>query len=288
MQPEHVTALGSLQIPSQPVRLHESSPQGRGQLSPPLGSSPQAPCVASVLPPTCWTLEVAAVVLLMTVAGVAILILLYMVLLLRHRLKVAQAGNTVEYWGFFRSARYSLKEPRPPQVFPVPTTVVTPGPDVTAPPVIESKPLADLPPCVSLAQHQPPPPYWEPPPSLSPTSSGQSPPNPSTQLRTSPLPPRFTKSLPPVAAPVLRTTSVPIIPFPSLPRPLHLKSQASLPLRPLSAQPHPHIYTTPPSPHLSWGACSDVDVYSRVGSMTLSRPASRSQTQVILFEHSAL
>ncbi|XP_075993056.1 uncharacterized protein LOC142987957 [Genypterus blacodes] len=51
----------------------------------------------------------------------------------------------------------------------------------------------------------------------------------------------------------------------------------------------PLIHTTPPSPHLSWGACSDADVYSRIGAFRPSRLSSlSSQSTVILFEHSSV
>lgn len=53
--------------------------------------------------------------------------------------------------------------------------------------------------------------------------------------------------------------------------------------------PLPLIEATPPSPHLSWGACSDADVYSRIGAIRPSRLSSLSnQSKVILFEHSSL
>ncbi|XP_062410359.1 uncharacterized protein LOC134100893 [Sardina pilchardus] len=355
MQPEEVTALGTLQIASQPVHLltshsiveHEGSPRGQSQQgqqpSAPLGppsSSPQAPpCVASVLAARCWTLEVGLAVLLMALAAVVILALLYWALLLRHKLRVARAGNALEYWGFFRSARYDLKQPGPPEAFPLAVAaVVAPGPDVAAPlqTTDSSKtPLGPPPPVSPLPQDWPPP-YSEPPPPLHPppplppspppppscpssppspppspphhpssppspppcqpsASSGLSPPDPPPVVRSRPRPspiPRHltTKSLPPPPpdSPVLRAWSVPSVPYPSLPRPLHRPDASPSPPRPLSAQPLPFVHTTPPSPHLSWGACSDVDVYSRVGSMRLSRTSSHSQTQVILFEHSAV
>ncbi|XP_048115284.1 disintegrin and metalloproteinase domain-containing protein 15 [Alosa alosa] len=194
MQPEEVTAFGALEIVSQRVYLltshiveHEGLPQGQsqgqGQLSPPLGPSPQAPCVASVLPARCWTLEVGVAVLLMTLAAVVILALLYWALLLRHKLKVARAGNALEYWGFFRSAQYNLKEPGLPEAFPVAmTTVVTPGPDVAAPPATDSlKPPLGPPPPQPLStppQHWPPPPYLEPPPPPPPPPHHHPPPPP--------------------------------------------------------------------------------------------------------------
>lgn len=88
----------------------------------------------------------------------------------------------------------------------------------------------------------------------------------------------------------LRAPSPPPLPLPPSPAPppppppLHpaISSVVTLSL------PLPVIQTTPPSPHLSWGACSDVDVYSRIGSFRPSRLSSVSnQSRVILFEHSS-
>ncbi|XP_058614238.1 uncharacterized protein LOC131528839 [Onychostoma macrolepis] len=152
-------------------------------------------CRTSNLPDVCWDFELSLAVVLMVLAGILILALLYWVLLLRHRLRVAQAGNTLEYFGFYHMAQYDLKE----------LPVVTPS----------------LP--------SPPPPVPPPPP-----------------LHVTPPPP-----------PVLYMST-------------------------------PIIHTTPPSPHPSCGASSDAEVYSRIGVLRPTRPSSVSQTQVILFEHSAL
>lgn len=81
------------------------------------------------------------------------------------------------------------------------------------------------------------------------------------------------------------TVMVPLPPSPSMPPP-------SLPLAPPVLGlpfPLPLIEATPPSPHLSWGACSDADVYSRIGAIRPSGLSSLSnQSKVILFEHSSL
>lgn len=101
---------------------------------------------------------------------------------------------------------------------------------------------------------------------------------------------------------VTPSISTPVPPPPVTPQPpLPLPSHGVLPLPPLHPAPSlppsprvlsfplPVISTTPPSPHLSWGACSDVDVYSRIGAFRPSRVSSlSSQSTVILFEHSAL
>ncbi|KAL1253045.1 hypothetical protein QQF64_017738 [Cirrhinus molitorella] len=153
-------------------------------------------CRTSSLPHVCWDFELSLAVVLMVLAGILILALLYCVLLLRHRLRVAQAGNSLEYFGFYHMAQYDLKEPSLP--------VVTPS----------------LP--------SPPPPAPQPPFHVTPT------PKPMLYLST------------------------------------------------------PIIHTTPPSPHPSCGTSSDAEVYSRIGVLRPSRLSSVSQTQVILFEHSAL
>lgn len=80
--------------------------------------------------------------------------------------------------------------------------------------------------------------------------------------------------------PPLQLPQPPVMPPPSLPPPPPV---LSLPLPP------PVIQSTPPSPHLSWGACSDADVYSRIGVFKPSRLSSLSNhSKVILFEHSSL
>lgn len=161
-------------------------------------------CRTSTLPHVCWDLELSVAVLFMVLAGLLILALLYRVLLLRHRLRVAQAGNALEYFGFYHMAQYDFKEPVPQPVLNIVTTQIS-------------------------------------------TSSPPSPPLPVSQppFHLTPPPPR-----------------------------LYL--------------PHPIIHTTPPSPHPSCGAGSDAEVYSRIGHQQLSRPSSVNQSQVVLFEHSAL
>lgn len=154
-------------------------------------------CRTSNLPHVCWNFELSLAVVLMVLAVILILALLYCVLLLRHRLHVAQAGNALEYFGFYHMARYDLKEPNLPVVTP---SLPSPPPPVPPPPLLHVTP------------HPPPMLY--------------------------------------MSAPI--------------------------------------IHTTPPSPHPSCEAGSDAEVYSRIGVLRPSRPASVSQTQVILFEHSAL
>ncbi|XP_037341427.2 uncharacterized protein LOC119227070 [Pungitius pungitius] len=96
-----------------------------------------------------------------------------------------------------------------------------------------------------------------------------------------PLPPPLLHPPPPL----------PLPPHPFPPPPM-LQNPPTLTLTPsvlAFALPLPAIHTNPPSPHLSWGACSDADVYSRIGAFRPSRlPSLSNQSKVILFEHSSL
>ncbi|XP_077354343.1 uncharacterized protein LOC144002741 [Festucalex cinctus] len=90
--------------------------------------------------------------------------------------------------------------------------------------------------------------------------------------------PVATTPLPPIPVPLPASTPLPPAPVgPAIP-----SLQMTPPLLPV-------IPTAAPSPHLSWGACSDVDVYSRIGAYRPSRLSSlSSHSKVILFEHSSL
>lgn len=86
--------------------------------------------------------------------------------------------------------------------------------------------------------------------------------------------------------PQMPLPSAPVLPPPPLYPPPSLPPTPPVPAHPLSL---PVIQTEPPSPHLSWGACSDGDVYSRIGAFRPSRLSSLSNhSKVILFEHSSL
>ncbi|KAK7131217.1 hypothetical protein R3I94_016370 [Phoxinus phoxinus] len=89
-------------------------------------------CGISTLPRVCWDFELGLAVVWVVLAGLLILALLYRVLLLRHRLRVAQAGNALEYFGFYHMAHYDLKEPSLP--------VVTPSLPSPPPPVLHLTP----------------------------------------------------------------------------------------------------------------------------------------------------
>ncbi|KAM8743061.1 uncharacterized protein AB9X84_017504 [Acanthopagrus schlegelii] len=254
MQVSHqVTSSTSLQIPPQPrtAVLRNPTPFETVQhglvqaiINPKRGmdgplQTPQPPKYCSSPGPagkSCWSLDVRVAVLLLTLAGAVILLLLYRLLQIRHRLRLARARNALEYHSFFHTATYTLKHPAPCQDLPAKNGTIAeampPIQTVTAvtPTVITPLPPPPVPFPPPLPLPLPPPPVLPPPPSIPPT--------------------------PPVLA-----------------FPLHL----------------PMIHTTPPSPHLSWGACSDVDVYSRIGAFRPSRLSSLStHSKVILFEHSSL
>ncbi|XP_021446512.1 sine oculis-binding protein homolog [Oncorhynchus mykiss] len=251
MQRPQVTGGTPLQIPPQPVPknrhpillysiqplLRETviSKEGHPHPQP---DSPQT-CGTQGAGQSCWSLDVRVAVLLVIVAGALILILLYRLLQLRHRLRLAQARHALEYYSFYHTATYTLKDPRLPRILP------------TNGDAIEVTPVAN--PVAPIVVTPVPPPPVSPPPTL-------------------PLPPPPILSLPP------RLPPPPLLPPPLLP----LSSSLSLPL------PLPIIHTTPPSPHQSWGASSDAEVYSRIGAFRPSRLSSLSHSQVILFEHSSL
>ncbi len=105
--------------------------------------------------------------------------------------------------------------------------------------------------------------------------------NPVTPTVIAPLPPPPVPSPPPLPLP-----PPPVLPPPPLHTPPSLPPTPPVLAVPLTL---PVIHTTPPSPHMSWGACSDADVYSRIGAFRPSRLSSISnQSKVILFEHSSL
>lgn len=240
--PNQVTSSSALQIPPQPAGsalLDSIRPIGvhaiinpkrgtEGSVPQQTPSPPPRPCgSAGAAGKACWGLDGRVVVLLVTVAGAVILLLLYRLLQLRHRLRLARARHALEYYGFYHSATYRLQHPALSDDPPTKNGAI---PDVAPP--LQTVTSITLPPPPPLPVLPPPP--LPPPPSRPPTP------------------------------PVLPVTL-------SLPLPL------------------PVIHTTPPSPHLSWGACSDADVYSRIGSFRPSRLSSLSgQSKVILFEHSSL
>ncbi|XP_034752845.1 inverted formin-2 [Etheostoma cragini] len=176
---------------------------------------------------SCWSLDARVAVLLVTLAGALILLLLYKLLQLKHRLRLARARHALEYYSFYHTATYTLKHAAPCQDLPDKNGTV---PEST-PPVQVATPV--------------------------------------TPTVVAPLPP------PPVPSP----PPLPLPPPPVLPTP---PSVLAFPI------PLPVFHTTPPSPHLSWGACSDADVYSRIGAFRPSRLSSLSNhSKVILFEHSS-
>lgn len=224
----HRRLLGTVQ-PGQVGAIVGSNRGMEKTLEPQTPAAPRSCSSPGATGRSCWSLDLRVAVLLVTLAGAVILLLLYKLLQMRHRLKLARARHALEYNSFYHSATYRLKQPTACQEIPTKNGAIhedtTPIQTITAATGPPPAPTLPLPPTPAL----PPPPLHRPP------------------------------SLPPT------------------PRVLSLH----LPL--------PLIHTTPPSPHLSWGACSDADVYSRIGAFRPSRLSSlSSQSTVILFEHSAL
>lgn len=115
------------------------------------------------------------------------------------------------------------------------------------------------------------------------------PPEPPPVQNETEVAPTVINPLPPPSAP--SPLPLPLPPPSVLPPPLLRRPPSLPPTPPVLDLPYPLpvIQTTPPSPHLSWGACSDADVYSRIGAFRPSRLSSVSnQSKVILFEHSSL
>ncbi|XP_060931665.1 protein tonB2 [Limanda limanda] len=240
-----VTGRTPLQIPPQPILqdtiLVRAFINPRQEMEgPPQPQTPPPPRTCSPLGAagrSCWSLDTRVAVLLLTLAGAVILLLLYRLLQVRHRLSVARARNALEYQGFYRTATYTLTHPAPPGQDLPPKVKTVPDADPRVQTVITVTPVAIVP-LPPVASPPPPPLPLPPPPALHPPSPPATPPVPAILL--------------------------------------HL----------------PVIHTTPPSPHLSWGACSDADVYSRIGAFRASRLSSLSNlssgSKVILFEHSSL
>ncbi|XP_056288271.1 uncharacterized protein LOC130205126 [Pseudoliparis swirei] len=173
----------------------------------------------------CWSLDARLAALLVTLAAAFILLLLYKLLQLRHRLLLAGARPALQYYSFYHSATYTLRHAASRH-----DLLAKEGAEPDASPPERTAAIASpLPPPLPPPVPPPPPPRLQAPPTL---------------------------TLTPPAAPA----------FPLL----HL----------------PAMHAAPPSPHLSWGARSDADVYSRIGAFRPSRLCS--QSTVILFEHSSL
>ncbi|XP_044029934.1 inverted formin-2 [Siniperca chuatsi] len=258
MQTGHqVTSSTSLQVPPQsetavlrnrhpflldtvqPVLLQAIINPKRAMEGPLQTTQPPRTCSSPGPAGKCWNLDVRVAVLLVTLAGAVILLLLYRLLQLRHRLRLARARHALEYYSFYHTATYTLKHPAPCQDQPAKNRT---APEATPPVQIVTLVTPNV------ITPLPPPPLPSPPPL--------------------PLPP------PPVLPPPLLHTPPTLPPTPPV---------LAFPL------PLPVIHTTPPSPHLSWGACSDADVYSRIGAFRPSRLSRLSnQSKVILFEHSSL
>ncbi|XP_029300827.1 arabinogalactan protein 1-like [Cottoperca gobio] len=243
MQADHqVTSSTSLQIPPklETVLVQAIINPKRGMEGPLQTPQPPRTCSSpGAAGKPCWSLDARVAVFLVTLGGALILLLLYKLLQLRHRLKLTQARHALEYYSFYHSATYTLKHATSCQALQAKSELV---PEATPP--VQTVTLVKP----TVVAQLPPPPVPSPPPM--------------------PLPPP-----PALPTPLLHTPSS-LTPTPSV---------LAFPL-PLSV-----IHTTPPSPHLSWGACSDADVYSRIGAFRPSRLSSLSNhSKVILFEHSSV
>ncbi|TSX03285.1 hypothetical protein Baya_13684 [Bagarius yarrelli] len=108
----------------------------------PSGKGPQFDsCKTSAVFQACWDVNVAMVLVIL--AGFLILVLFYCILLLRHKLSLAQAGNALEYFGFYHMANYTLKHPHEAPGLPGGIThppVETPA-CFSPPPVVPSHPV---------------------------------------------------------------------------------------------------------------------------------------------------
>ncbi|XP_072309428.1 uncharacterized protein [Eucyclogobius newberryi] len=209
------------------------------------------------------------VILLVMAAGVTVLLLLYRLLQLRHRLRMARARHALEYYGFYHSATYRLQHvplyeaEAEAGCKPCPGPGPAPGPGPGPAPGPGPGPAPGPGPGPAPGPGPGPAPGPGPGPALMPLTSL----SPPTIVVTSlpPVPPSFAEATP-LIIPPLADPCVPAL------------------LRPPVSQATPSS-----SPHLSWGACSDADLYSRVGVFRSSRLSSLSnQSRVILFEHSSL
>ncbi|KAK5851677.1 hypothetical protein PBY51_023214 [Eleginops maclovinus] len=225
-----VTSITPLQIPPTPeTSLFQAIINPKRGMEEPL-QTPRPPGTCSspgAAGRSCWSLDARVAVLLVTLAGALMLLLLYKLLQLRHRLSIARARHALEYYSFYHSATYTLKQPASCQELPDKN-------GITATPPIQTVTLVT----------------------------------------------------PTVIPPPLPLPPPPTLPTPLLHTPLSLTPTPSVLAFPV---PLPGTHTTPPSPHLSWGACSDADIYSRIGAFRPSRLSSLSNhSKVILFEHSSL
>lgn len=175
MPTELVTEVTALQIPSQTAERHRNlivlatGPilLKTDHLPSSAGPSSQGCSKTSAVSHGCWGLEVKVAIVLVALAGLLILALFYRILILRHKLRVAQARNALEYSGFYHMAHYSLKKlDLPPVMPPVVTALIThpptPSEAPSPPPVIVPPPPPVIPPVLPLPPPPPPPPLLPP------------------------------------------------------------------------------------------------------------------------------
>lgn len=108
MSTETVTEMTALQFPTQPVERFDGLILQHVEHIPSAKGPHFDSCKTSAVSQACWEVNVA--LMFVALAGFLILVLFYCVLLLRHKLRLAQAGNALEYFSFYHMANYSLKQ----------------------------------------------------------------------------------------------------------------------------------------------------------------------------------
>ncbi|XP_017347351.1 uncharacterized protein LOC108278465 [Ictalurus punctatus] len=127
MPTESVTEATAIQFPTQSVESSDGLISQHIEQVPSAEGPPSDSCKTAVSQ-ACWEVNVAF--MLVVLAGFLILALFYCVLHLWHKLRLAQAGNALEYFGFYHMANYSLKHQHEPTSLPSVNT----DPPVQVPP----------------------------------------------------------------------------------------------------------------------------------------------------------
>ncbi|KAI5096457.1 hypothetical protein C0J45_13351 [Silurus meridionalis] len=107
MPPASVTERTAGQFPTQFVGNSDGLVPQHMKHMPSTESPPTVNCKTAASQ-ACW--EINVVLVLMVLAGFLILALFYCVFHLWHKLHLVQAGNSLEYFGFYHMANYSLKQ----------------------------------------------------------------------------------------------------------------------------------------------------------------------------------
>lgn len=157
MPNETITETTATQLSSQPVESIDGLIFQHVEKAPSAKGPPSDICKTWAVSLACWEMNVA--LMLMVLAGLLILVLFYCVLLLQHKLRLAQAGNALEYFGFYHMANYNLKPLHEPPGLPSvtidppvavspcspPPTVVPSHPVIPPPPTLSSRPPSVVP-----------------------------------------------------------------------------------------------------------------------------------------------